>query len=84
MEYVERNVRLFERMNEIFAEVGLSQLVARDEPSGSDAAYTTAHGIPTVDSIGTSGGPIHSRYEYMDIPSLAEAAKRLAAIVACI
>jgi glutamate carboxypeptidase len=84
MEYVERNVKLFERMNEIFVEEGLSQLVARDEPSGSDAAYTTAYGIPTVDSIGTSGGPIHSRYEYMDIPSLKESAKRLAAIVVCI
>lgn len=84
MEYTERNAELLRRMNCIFAENGLPTLEGRDEPSGSDAAYTTAYGIPTVDSIGTYGGPIHSKGEYAEMRSLAEAAKRLAAVAACI
>ena len=43
----------------------------------------TAAGIPCVDSLGTSGGGIHYADEWMLLVSLAEEAKRIAAIIYC-
>ena len=51
---------------------------------GSDAAEITNTGIPCVDSIGVEGGKIHSPDEFAFINSLAESAKRMAAIAVCI
>lgn len=84
MPLVERNRALLTRMNEIYAECGLPQLAERVCFGGSDAAYITAAGIPCVDSIGVDGKGIHSIREYARIASLAEAAKRLAVVAACI
>ena len=80
MEPSEKNNALLERMNGIFAEVGLPVLEGRHSNGGSDAAYTTAAGIPTVDSLGTEGGRIHSVEEFGELASLPDAAKRIAAI----
>lgn len=80
MEYTERNQALLDRMNEIFAETGLSQLKLVKGTGGSDASDATAAGIPCIDSLGTAGGKIHSREEYGVIASLSETAKRLAAV----
>lgn len=80
----EKNIELLGRMNEIYEENGLPALKARTCLSGSDAAYITECGIPCVDNIGTEGGEIHTRQEYIRIASLAEAAKRIAAYIYCI
>ncbi len=80
----EANFALLDRINEINAENALPRLEARMSLGGSDAAYTTEAGIPTVDSIGVSGDFIHTRREYGIVASLAEATKRLAAIAYCI
>ncbi|MBQ9921850.1 MAG: M20/M25/M40 family metallo-hydrolase [Clostridia bacterium] len=80
----DRNIKLLERMNEIYGEVGLPILTSRATPSGSDAAYTTEAGIPCVDNIGIEGGEIHSLREYVRLDSLVETAKRIAAVVYCI
>ncbi len=82
MPFVERNVALAETMNKIYGQCGLPLLTGRSCLSGSDAAYTTNAGIPTVDSIGVDGGRIHSIDEFAYLDSLAACAKRLAA-VAC-
>lgn len=84
MELVERNVKLLERMNEIYKENGLPVLNGRMCLSGSDAAYVTEHGIPCVDNLGTEGGNIHSINEYIRLNSLVESAKRIAALIYCI
>ena len=84
MPLCDANRRLLERMNEIYKESGLPQLTMRAEPSGSDAAYTTLAGIPTVDNVGVEGGRIHSPEEFAYLRSLAEAAKRYAAVAICI
>lgn len=76
----DRNVALFERMNEIYAQYGLPQLTATSRPSGSDAAYTTHAGIPTVDNVGVAGDEIHSIREFAYLSSLAASAKRLATV----
>lgn len=81
MEASTKNVELLNRMNEIYGENNLPILEARPEPSGSDAAYITQCGIPCVDNLGTSGGRIHSTDEYITLRSLAESAKRIAAVV---
>ena len=74
------NEALFGRMNEIYEICGLPVLVPRHGPGGSDAAYTTQAGIPTVDSLGVDGGKIHSPQEFAYIPSLVDCVKRLAAM----
>lgn len=81
MDYKDYNKQLLDKMNEIFNECNMSPLTARKATGGSDAAYTSAAGIASIDSIGVSGGYIHSRDEYANIDSLVENAKRMAAVI---
>ena len=81
MPLCDRNIDLLKKMNEIYAECGLPILEGKSTMSGSDAAYVTECGIPCVDSIGTAGGRIHSKEEFIYTKSLAEAAKRIAAVI---
>ena len=74
------NEALFARMNEIYETCGLPVLRSRHCLGGSDAAYTTQAGIPTVDSLGVDGGNIHSPKEFAYIESLVDCAKRLVAM----
>ena len=67
-------------MNSIYETCGLPVLRPRHCLGGSDAAYTTQAGIPTVDSLGVDGGKIHSPQEFAYIESLVDCAKRLAAM----
>ncbi len=80
MEKCDRNLDLVRRMNDIFSENGMKTLVPARRTGGSDAADITAFGIPCVDSLGVTGGRIHSADEYGELDSLTEAAKRLAII----
>ncbi len=80
MELVDKNIKLLERANEIFESTNLPKLSSRSTGGGSDAAYTTQCGIPTLDSLGVECKNIHSKDEYTLIPSLKESAKRIAAI----
>lgn len=80
MPRVDRNAALLAKMNEIYAACGLPVLESRACLSGSDAAYTTLAGIPTVDDVGVDGGRIHSLEEFAYLASLARCAKRLAAV----
>ena len=82
MEYSEKNVALLARMNEIFVENGIPTLEVAARKGASDAADVTAAGAACVDSIGVRGGKIHSPDEFAYIDSLAESAKRLAAVAA--
>ena len=84
MERTERNLRLMEAMNRIFEANGLSALEPVFNLGGSDAAEVTAAGIPCVDSLGAWGGGIHSPGEFVYLASLAESAKRLAAVAVCL
>ena len=84
MEYVERNVALLRKMNAIYSEEGLPALPESFEHGGADSAYTTEYGIPTIDSLGTQGGEIHSSREFMYKRSLLESAKRLASVIYCL
>jgi len=84
MEEADRNYQLLDTINAIYKKCGLPELVATKSNGGSDAAFVTAAGIPCIDSIGPSGGRIHSLGEFAYLASLPEAAKRLAAVAMCI
>ena len=75
------NYALLDKMNAVFDECGLTRLTARKATGGSDAAYTSNAGIPSIDSIGVTGGYIHSKDEYSNIDSLANNAYRMAAFI---
>jgi len=77
----QKNTDLLDRMNEIYQKNGLPILTSRTCLSGSDAAYITQAGIPCVDCLGTEGSNIHSVDEYIELASLAQSAKRIAAVV---
>jgi len=79
MEYSEKNIELLNSINKIYEQHGMPVLRGAFRPGGSDAAYTTAAGIPTLDSFGTSGDRIHSTDESGEIASLKQSAMRLAA-----
>ena len=80
MPLTSKNEALFVTMNAIYEKCGLPVLTPRHCLGGSDAAYTTQAGIPTIDSLGVDGGNIHSPKEFAYIPSLVDCAKRLAAM----
>ncbi len=84
MELVERNIKLLEAMNDIYEANGMTRLEIDSANGGSDGAYTTVAGIPTVDKLGVQGNDIHSVRERGLLTSLVESAKRLAAIAYCI
>lgn len=48
---------------------------------GSDASFTSAKGVPTVDGLGPVGGDAHSENEYLEVPSLVERTNMLAEII---
>ena len=81
MEYSEKNFKLFDRINEIFAENSIPTVAYHHGTGASDAVYTTLAGIPTVDSIGPIGAGVHTVNESMILETFAESAKRMAAVI---
>ena len=84
MPLCEKNESLFKKMQRIYDENGLGDLIASKSNGGSDAGDMTAHGVPSICSIGINGGSIHSINEFARISSIPKSAKRLAAIAYCI
>lgn len=80
MELCDKNVNLYNKVNEIFEKWELPGLPLEKHTGGSDAADVTAFGIPCVDALGVHGGSIHSPDEYAFLDSLKESAKRITAI----
>lgn len=80
MDLNDRNLKLFEKINEIYAQNGMPVLKQGSSNGGSDAADISAYGIPSIDSFGTSGGNIHNKGEFIYNKSIAESAKRLAVV----
>ena len=80
MPLCDRNLHLLDSVNSILSSAGLDPLIGGFGVGGSDAAYTTLAGIPTIDNLGIGGDLIHSSDEYALCSSLALGAKRIAAI----
>ena len=78
MELVDRNIEFLNDINKIYAENGMDTFKIGSRLGGSDAAYTTIAGIPTIDNIGPAGGNIHALDEYGVLKSLKKMAKYIA------
>jgi len=81
MEYTEKNADLLARMNRIFVANGMTELKMKKCLGGSDAAYTTIAGIPTVENFGAEGDNVHSEHEWAYLRSLDGWTKRIAAVI---
>lgn len=81
MEPTAANRALLDRINELGEEIGLKPLAPFISGGGSDAAYTTRMGIPTVCSLGPTGDEVHTRNEYANLSSLPERSKLIAKVI---
>lgn len=69
MPLTENNLRLYELFKKTALSLGVD-LGIFQSGGGSDANFTAALGIPTIDGVGPIGGGHHSEDEFLNIPSL--------------
>lgn len=72
---------LHEHAQALAGELGF-ELPASMQGGGSDANFTGALGIPSLDSLGVRGAGLHTLNEHIDIDSLAERGKLMAGLLA--
>lgn len=80
MEKNNKTRALLRLIQDIGDEIGV-EIEDTSTGGGSDASFTSALGIATIDGLGPVGGNAHSDKEYLEIPSLAERTLLLAAII---
>ncbi|MGK5522072.1 M20/M25/M40 family metallo-hydrolase [Micromonospora sp. URMC 107] len=66
----------------VAAELGLAAVRGVAAPGASDANFTGALGVPTLDGLGGVGGLPHARGEYVDVARMPERTALLAALTA--
>lgn len=81
MERTTASTVLFRRAQEIGRYLGLD-LTEASTGGGSDANFTAALGIPTLDGLGAVGDGGHAEHEHILVDSLPERAALLAALLA--
>lgn len=80
---MERNhlmVETFQRAQQIAAGYGLT-LKESGTGGGSDGNYTAAIGTPTLDGLGPLGDGAHTDHECLNVPSMADSATLIAALM---
>jgi len=82
MDATEGNYALAAHIDMVAQKHGFDPIAPQKRSSGSDASYTAMAGVPSVCSMGPTGGRYHSTEEFMIADSLISRAKLLAAIVA--
>ena len=73
--------RFYEFIDKISQRIGMGPIPAVRLGGGSDAAYTTMAGVPTVCSCGIRGEWNHTTREYAVVESLFERSKLYAAVI---
>ncbi len=81
METTDAVLGLFKLVQEQARALGIAEIEGFVMGGGSDAAWTTRVGAPTVCSMGPRGGLNHSDREYVEIDGLIERSKLLAMCV---
>lgn len=76
----QQTIDLLEIIKKAGAELGI-EITDVSTGGGSDASFTSAMGIPTIDGLGPIGGNTHSEQEYLEIPSLVERTNLLAKVI---
>lgn len=66
---VPANMRLYKSFQQAAQDIGV-ELGTFQSGGGSDANFTAALGVPTIDGVGPVGGGHHSEDEYLVLPSL--------------
>mgnify|MGYP002658248813 FL=1 len=74
-------LELLKIAQEVAEESGFPKPEARLCGGGSDAAYTTAMGVPTLCAVGVEGARNHTVEEWADVDSLFRRAKQMAGIL---
>ncbi len=77
MERNDQTIELFELIKGVASSLNIS-LTETGTGGGSDASFTSALGIPTIDGMGPVGGNPHSTDEYLETETLVERTKLLA------
>lgn len=72
--------KIFEVAKNIAKELGF-EMKGRSQGGGSDANFTGALGIPTLDSLGVRGDGLHTLNEHIQIDSLSERARLMAGLL---
>ncbi len=80
MEKNKQTVQLLKFIKDAGKEIGL-EITDTATGGGSDASFTAAVGVATVDGLGPIGGNSHSEKEYLEIDSLTERTLLLAMII---
>ena len=73
-------LELLHRVQAIGARLGIT-IGAGGSGGASDANFTAALGVPTLDGLGAIGDGAHSVEEYVLVPSLSERAALMAALL---
>lgn len=76
----ESNAALLEIVKEVGEELGI-EITDVASGGGSDASFTSAKGVATIDGLGPIGGNAHTEEEYLEIPSLTERTLLLASVI---
>lgn len=71
------SVSLVELARQAAIDVGMGTLQTAHVGGGSDASFSAALGIPTLDGVGACGDGAHARHEWVDIASLTVRARWL-------
>ena len=69
MPLLPQNEKLYQEFAHVARSLGVN-LGTFHSGGGSDANFTSALGVPTIDGVGPQGGGHHSEAEYLELPSL--------------
>ena len=78
---LESSKELFELVKKVYEEEGFGSPKAITVGGGSDSAYTTMVGVPTVCAMGVKGGRNHTVDEFANVESLFKRAKLMCAVM---
>lgn len=76
----EQTIQLLEVIKTVGSELGI-KIEDMATGGGSDASFTSAKGVATIDGLGPIGGNAHSEEEYLEVASLTERTELLAKII---
>ena len=76
----DETINFLDIIREVGSKVGIN-ITDIGTGGGSDASFTSALGIPTVDGLGPVGGNPHSVDEYLEVPTLVERTNLLAELI---
>ena len=76
----EQTIELLNVIKSVGKELGI-EIKDMKTGGGSDASFTSAKGVATIDGLGPIGGNAHSEEEYLEVDSLVERTNLLAHVI---